>query len=157
MPAVNSSALPARAGGGGGGGGQAAKPSSQVTGERCHMLTRSGAEWPRFSGAALTGGLFFKGGQQGWRKQVSPSIDFPHLHLPASHASGGPGSSSTLIERPRRSFFHLCCRLSVARPPSLRRTHRALPSRWQQPPERQEVPESGFQGNKYSTKPALTL
>lgn len=42
---------------------------------------------------ALTGGLFFKGGQQGWRKRVSPSIDFPHLHLPESHASGGPGAA----------------------------------------------------------------
>lgn len=46
-------------------GGRTAKSFSQVAGERCHMLTRRGPDSLSRRAAALTGGLFFKGGRQG--------------------------------------------------------------------------------------------
>lgn len=56
----------------------AAKQSSQVAGERCHMLTRSRAAWPRFCVRA-PGGLVwrpFPGGRTAGLKKEDLTIDW---------------------------------------------------------------------------------
>lgn len=91
-----------------------------------HHVNQRGPDSLSRRTAALTGGLFFKGGQQGWRKRVSPSIDFLHLHLPVSHASGGPGAAidweATLVFLPFLPPDFLNELLSVSRPLSRLRT-----------------------------------
>lgn len=115
MPAVNSlaSAVGRRAGR------RTAKRSSQVAGERCHMLTRSRAEWPRFCVQPWLGAFSLRAGSRAEERGSRHRLIF--LTCTCLNPTLQEAREQPLIERPRWSFFHfppdfLNELLSVSRP-----------------------------------------
>lgn len=93
--------------------------SSQVAGERCHMLTRSRAEWPRFCVQPWLGAFSLRAGSRAEERGSRHRLIF--LTCTCLNPTLQEAREQPLIERPRWSFFHfppdfLNELLSVSRP-----------------------------------------
>lgn len=100
-------------------GSRTAKRSSQVAGERCHMLTRSLAEWPRFCVQPWLGAFSLRVGSRAEERGSRHRLIF--LTCTCLNPTLQEAREQPLIERPRWSFFHfppdfLNELLSVSRP-----------------------------------------